>query len=106
VVCSQLEAPPRSLLVALLNCRQLTYLVGLAGLGVYAIAYALWPVLAPGLVDFVLMLVLTFMKYYYDNIYPRKQAEAKEVDLDGKPANEAEDAEEGTPVGADCRGAV
>lgn len=79
-------------------CRQITYLVGLIGLGVYAIAYALWPVLAPGIVDFALMFLLTFMKYYYDNIYPRKQAKIKERELNATPVKEGGDAEEGAPV--------
>ncbi|CAI5473225.1 unnamed protein product [Closterium sp. Yama58-4] len=53
---------------------QACYLLGLIGISVYGVAYKLWPVAIPLIIEIVFMVTLTVLKYRYDKRAKRKKA--------------------------------
>ncbi|CAI5958536.1 unnamed protein product [Closterium sp. NIES-64] len=53
---------------------QACYLLGLIGISIYGVAYKLWPVAIPLIIEIVFMVTLTVLKYRYDKRAKRKKA--------------------------------
>ncbi|GJP53017.1 hypothetical protein CLOM_g12164 [Closterium sp. NIES-68] len=80
---------------------QACYLLGLISISIYGVAYKLWPVAIPLIIEIVFMATLTVLKYRYDKRAKRKAAAGVEDGVDVTAADADADAEADGKTAAD-----